>query len=357
MLPEEALTYFDTVVNGEAENIWGQLIQDFEAGQMKREYKGSFQAMLNSPKPRIELYNPRYSFGSIQATRGCPMKCDFCSVHIFNGSAYRPRPVKDVVDEFLLIPQTSVYFVDDNLIGYSKSSTKRIKEICKGIIKADVKKKWFCTTSMNVGQDEELLELMAAAGCKMIFLGIESELIDQLGAVNKTMNIKIGIDNYTKVYDALHKQGIAVLGAFIFGLESDTAESIRNRTDYILNSGIDAVQSTILTPLPGTPLFNRMQKEGRLLYTNFPEDWERYSFTEVVFKPKNMEAKELEEVIQESWKRLYSKKAISRKFMDTLKATRDPDTAKWALGANYQYHNLFLLETEKEGPMTDFMFN
>ena len=340
MLPEEAMQHVDTVVKGEAESIWTQIIEDFEIGQLKKMYSGKLLPLVKSPKPRIDLYNPGYAFGSIQTTRGCPMLCDFCSVHTFNGRAYRPRPVEEVIDEYARIPQQRVYFVDDNLIGYSKKSADRIVEICKGIIDRGIKKDWFCSASMNIGENEEVLHYMAKAGCRMIFLGIESESIDQLEETHKNTNLRIGTDNFQKIYDAIHRHNIAVLGAFIFGLDTDTPETIRRRTDYILNSDIDAIQTTILTPLPGTPLFSRLHEENRLLFTDYPKDWERYSFAEPVHKPKLMEFEEYETVVRESWERLYDLQSLKRRILKTLKLTRNSVAATWAYASNLQYHNL-----------------
>ena len=340
VMPEEAKNFADTIVIGEAESVWEEIINDFENDSLKKTYNGKLKPLVNSPQPRIDLYHPGYEFGSVQTTRGCPMSCDFCSVHTFNGKQYRPRNVKDVVDEFEKIPQEKVYFVDDNFIGYSTSSTERVKEICREIIKRGIKKDWFCSASMNIAEHDDVLKLAAEAGCRLVLLGIESELIDQLEASNKKMNVKIGIDNFSKVYDKLHEHGIAVLGAFIFGLESDTPQTIKNRTQYILNSDIDAMQTTILTPLPGTPLFNRMQKENRLIFNNFPEDWARYDFVEVVFKPKLMSTKELTASMNEAWTTLYKGKGLKRKFISTLKSTKNPISATWSLHSNLHYHNM-----------------
>lgn len=322
MMQDEALVYTDTVVVGEAESVWGNVIEDFENSSLKRIYNGELKPMVNSPQPRIDLYNEGYAFGSIQTTRGCPMRCDFCSVHTFNGSRYRSRSVKDVVD------------------------------ICKEIIKRDIKKDWFCAASMNIADYDDVLKYASEAGCRMIFLGIESELIDQLESTNKKLNVKIGIDNFSKIYDKIHSYGIAVLGAFIYGLDSDTRETIENRAKYIINSSVDEMQSSILTPLPGTPLFERMQQDGRLIHDNFPEDWARYDFTEVVFKPKLMTAKKLKESIYSAWETLYNEKQLKRKFIDALKTTKNAISATWSYNSNLQYHNL-VYEHKKDRAVQD----
>lgn len=340
VMPEEAGEHADVVVIGEAESVWKSVLEDFEHRRLKKQYKGELLPMVNSPQPRIDLYHPGYAFGSVQTTRGCPHSCDFCSVHTFNGRQYRPRPVKDVVDEFEKIPQQRVYFVDDNFIGYSKKSAENVVAICKEIIRRGIKKDWFCAASMNVAEHDEAMKYMAEAGCRMIFLGIESELIDQLESANKKQNIKIGIENFNQVYQKIHQHGMAVLGAFIYGLDTDTPETIDNRSSYILQSDIDTMQASILTPLPGTPLFDRMQKEDRLIYKDFPKDWAHYDFVEVVYKPKLMTAEELTAAVRKTWERLYDEKQLKKKFIKALKSTRNAISATWSYNSNLHYHNL-----------------
>ncbi len=340
VMPEEAEKQADVVVIGEAESVWPSVISDFEKNSLKKRYQGELLPMVESPQPRIDLYHPEYAFGSVQTTRGCPHSCDFCSVHTFNGKQYRPRPVSEVVDEFERIPQQRIYIVDDNFIGYSKKSAQHVVDICKEIIRRGIKKDWFCAASMNVADHDEAMKYMAEAGCRMIFLGIESELIDQLKSANKKQNIKIGVDNFNRVYHKIHSFGMAVLGAFIYGLDTDTAETIANRTTYILESDIDTMQASILTPLPGTPLFERMKAENRLLYTNFPEDWAHYDFVEVVYKPKLMTAEELSDAVRLTWERLYEEKHMKKKFIQALKLTKNAISATWSHNSNIHYHNL-----------------
>ncbi len=347
MLPEEAARYVDAVVIGEAEDIWARVIDDFIHGRLQRFYHAKLPAMANSASPRIDLYHSGYKFGSMQTTRGCPMKCEFCSVHTFNGSKYRLRNVGKSVDDFAAIDKERVYIVDDNFVGYNKAARNHALEFFKGIVERGTQKQWAGSASMNIAEDEELLKWASLSGCKLIFLGIESELIDQLEKANKRVNVRIGVDKYAEVYRMIHHYEIAVMGAFIYGLDNDTPETIYNRTTYMLNAGIDIMQATILTPLPGTLLYKRFMAEGRLLYTNYPEDWERHNYTEVVFKPQKMASDDFQQSVQENWERLYDLKTLKRKFLNTMKITRNPDTAAWAFSSNLHMRNL-VFEGQKE---------
>ncbi len=340
MVPEEAGRYVDVVVTGEVESVWQKLISDFEHGDLKPLYKGELLPFENAIYPARHLFHEKYQFASIQTTRGCPMMCDFCSVHEFNGNKYRERPIEEVLDELETIEHEKIYFVDDNLIGYGKKSERRAISLFKGMIERGIKKQWFCSASMNFADNEEVLELAAKAGCVMVLLGIESERIDQLEETNKKLNIKIGIDHYDEVFRKIHKYGISVLGAFIFGLESDTPETMAHRTEYINNADIDAVQATVLTPLPGTGLFKRMQAAGQIEFNNYPGDWEKYDFVDVVFRHRNMGREVFFKEIRKNWDELYNDHILKKKFLRTLKQTKSPLAAIWSYGSNLQYYNL-----------------
>jgi radical SAM superfamily enzyme YgiQ (UPF0313 family) len=340
MVPDEAQNYVDTIVTGEVESVWKSLIEDFDAGKLEKVYKGELLPFENAVYPARHMFHEKYQFASIQTTRGCPMKCDFCSVHQFNGSRYRERPVEEVLDELETISHDKIYFVDDNLIGYGKRSEKRTIALLQGMIDRGIRKQWFCSASMNFADNEEVLKLAAKAGCVMVLLGIESERIEQLEETNKKLNIKIGIDHYDEVFAKIHKYGISVLGAFIYGLESDTPETMASRTEYINDAAIDAVQATVLTPLPGTGLYKRMSANNKITYNNFPDDWERYDFVDVVFKHNNMSGEEFMHEIRKNWDALYNDKVLKRKFLRTLKQTKSPLAAIWSYGSNLQYYNM-----------------
>jgi radical SAM superfamily enzyme YgiQ (UPF0313 family) len=339
--PEEALQYVDCVVVGEAESVWRRVISDCEAGTMKRVYTGAQQDLKEMPQPRRDLFHPGYLFGSIQTARGCPMDCEFCSVTSFNGRRYRQRPVEDVLDELETIPQDKVFFVDDNIIGYSKEAAERAITLFKGIINRGIKKDWFCQASMNVGSNQDVLTYAAQSGCRIVFLGVEAENIDALHEVNKNVNVKLH-DTYEETFYRINNNGIAVLGSFIYGMDSDTPEALDRRTDYILKSGVDVMQVTYLTPLPGTRLFERLRTEGRLLYTDFPADWDHYDMTEVTHQPRLMSPPELAETMSTSVNRLYSRRSLMRKFFKTVRATKSFTTAMWALTSNKNYRAVAL---------------
>jgi radical SAM superfamily enzyme YgiQ (UPF0313 family) len=205
-----------------------------------------------------------------------------------------------------------------------------------------IKKNWFCQASMNFADNEDVLEYAAESGCRMVFLGVEAENADALERVNKRLNLSKGVNTYEEIFHRINRHGIAVLGAFIYGMDSDTLETLHRRTSYILSSGVDVMQTTYLTPLPGTRLFGRLRDEKRLLYTNFPADWVHYDMTEVTFKPLLMEPQELGQAMQESSRRLYNRRSVWRKLLKTWRSTRNLTTAMWAYSSNKNYRNVAL---------------
>jgi radical SAM superfamily enzyme YgiQ (UPF0313 family) len=268
------------------------------------------------------------------------MDCDFCSVSVFNGRHYRHRPVEEVLDELETIPHKRLFIVDDNIVGYGKRALERALALFKGIVARGIKKEWICQASLNFADDEELLEQAARAGCRVVFIGVEAESVDALAEVNKRTNLRLGVGAYEEAFRRIRRHGMAVLGAFIYGMDSDTPEALRRRTEYIANSAVDIIQITYLTALPGTRLFDRLLKEARLLYTNFPADWERYHMVEATHRPLSMEPHEILDVLREGNHLLYSRRSILRRFLRTWRATGSLTTAMWALRLITGYRNI-----------------
>jgi len=289
MLPDEALQYVDAVVIGEAEQIWGKVVEDFENNRLSGKYLGPrVDLTKNAVRPRRDLIDPRYVFQSIQTSRGCPFDCNFCTVSKYLGKEFRQRSAHDVLDELEKIEGEYLFFLDDNLIGHSRESIKRAKDIFTGMIKLGLNKKWWMQTSIDSTKDEEVLELAAEAGCMFAFIGFETISETTLQGMKKGINLKIGVDNYKKVVSALHYHGIGVVGAFIIGNDHESPSYYRQLAEFLVCSGIDVVQMAILTPLPGTVFMGQMEKEDRLLYANFPADWDKYRLSYVVRQPEGV---------------------------------------------------------------------
>ena len=336
MMPDEALRYADSVVIGEAESVWKKVIEDFECGLLERKYISKIIDIKHLPMPQYKLFNSDYFFGSIQTSRGCPMNCDFCSVSVFNGHQYRLRSINEVIEEMKMIRQKNIFIVDDNLIGAGKENQERSLEFFKAIIKNKIEKNWICQVSINIADNDEVLKYAAKSGCRAMLIGIESEKLDSLKSIHKNQNIKL-ISHYADVFKKINNYGIAVLGAFIYGLDTDTIEDIHNRTEYLLKSEIDIIQITIFTPLPGTHLFNRIYKEDRLIYKKFPEDWIRYSFGSITIKPLKFTIQEFKNVLIKDLGLLFGMKNIIIRFIKTLIRTKKISTAILCLLLNISY--------------------
>jgi radical SAM superfamily enzyme YgiQ (UPF0313 family) len=339
MVPEEAGRYVDTVVVGEAEGAWGKVISDFEAGKMGSLYEGERVKLEGWPRPRHDLFKKAF-FGVVQTARGCPMNCEFCSVTSFNGGQYRQRPIEEVLDELETVSNKFLFFADDNISPRGEEYEERAIALFEGMIKRKIKKWWWCQASLDFAGNERVLAAAARAGCQMVFMGIEAEDRDTLTDLNKKTSLRADPDHFGEAFDRIHKHGIAILGAFIYGTDSDTPEKLRRRTDYIRDCGVDSLQATVLTPLPGTRLFERLEKEGRLAFSDFPADWDHFNVTEVAFEPALMTREELWEEITRNWKITMNRPAIGRRAYRTLRSTGRPVAAGWGLGVNVKYREL-----------------
>ncbi len=343
MVPEEALRYVDSVVIGEAESIWPTVMEDFLHNNLKERYEGIHLDLKNSIVPNREIFSNKYLFGTIQTSRGCPMDCYFCSVSAFNGKRYRQRPYEEVLDELEKMPQRYIFFVDDNILGYGKSAEERAINLFKGMVERKLNKTWFCQASLNFGSNEVVIKWAAKAGCKMVFLGLESADPEELKAMEKKLNLQL---EYERAFKNINKYKIAVLGAFIFGSDAETKESMWRKVKYILENRIDVIQTTTLTPLPGTRLFKDLQQNNRLIHTNFPKDWNLYDMGHLTFRINNMDNEEFLKIHKKCSKKLFSKITLYKKFLKTWLHCRSLQTSMWAYSSNKNYRNVSLSSTE-----------
>ncbi|KAF5030434.1 hypothetical protein DSECCO2_638140 [anaerobic digester metagenome] len=205
-----------------------------------------------------------------------------------------------------------------------------------------MKKLWFGQASINFADDDEVLHWAAKSGCTLILLGIEAETKQALTDMKKRLNLKRGVDSYKIGMKKIHKHGIAVLGAMIFGMESDGKAELLARRDFILQSGMDAIQSSIMTPLPGTGLFYRMKAENKIVLNNFPNDWQHYHFMHATIGTSKMSREELEKTMRDIWWSMYRKDNIRKMMFKTLWRTRNFKAAYWVYGTNHNYGRIVL---------------
>ena len=278
MCLDEVIDRVDSVVTGEAEGIWAQVLEDVRQGRLQRRYEGGLACIEEMRPARHNLLPPRYAFGAIQTTRGCPLNCSFCSVTLFNGASYRQRPVADVVREFQLIPQKRVLLVDDNLVGTRSDHMARAKDLFRAMAAANLGKQWIGQVTINFADDEELLTLAARSGCKGVFIGFETPSAEGLRELGKKFNLVRGRDFRASVA-RIHRHGMLVVGSFIIGLDADQPGIGGRIAETATRYGVDNINALFLTPLPGTQLWDKMAGEKRLAVDDFPQDWQYYTLT------------------------------------------------------------------------------
>jgi radical SAM superfamily enzyme YgiQ (UPF0313 family) len=259
--------------------------------------------------------------GVLFATRGCSCRCDFCTLAVTYGSKQRKRPVAQVAAEYASFPGKVIVFWDENIAG----DPEYAKELFRAI--TPHRKWWSSQASIDVGKDEELLELAARSGCKQLFLGLESVSQASLDAVHKRFNV---VEEYREIIDRVHAHGIAVQAGIVFGFDCDTAAIFSETVAFLEEAGVQNATFNLLTPFPGTPLFRRLEAEGRILTS----DWTRYNGrADVVFQPRHMTCEELLAGFRWANQRFYSLASISRRLR------RSPVGMWWTLPLNLAYRS------------------
>lgn len=304
MLPEEASANADCIVIGEAECIWSEVLEDFIQGRMKKIYKGTWQhSLVNLPKPRLDLLKKDRYFSSslVMASRGCPHDCNYCSVTIFWGKTFRYRPISEVIEEIKSLKDRMIFFADDNLYGNKIYAKKLFREMMP------LKIKWSCQGDSLIANDEELLSLAAESGCRWIFIGIESISEKNLKQMRKSFN---RARHYNESLKKIHQADINIFGSFIFGMDEDDENVFKDTVDFAIDAKLDAANFYILTPLPGTKLFEDMKDSGRLLHTH----WDKYDANHVVFKPIKLTPEQLLEGLIFAYKYFYSLPSIFKRM-------------------------------------------
>ena len=305
-LPDEALAHADSVVIGEAEGVWEDLLSDLEASSLKETYHSpELPKMEGWPLPRRDLFERSIytsGFNSLQATRGCPFDCSYCAVTTFFGAKFRTRPVGEVIDEIKGFDTRHFFFLDDNIVGHPRYA----KELFRALI--PLKRTWGSQAAITIARDPELLELYAKCGGRYAFIGLESLSEKNLKNVSKSWNSPEG---YKEAIRKIHSVGINIIGSFVFGLDDDDRDVFKNTFDFIMDTKMAAAQFHILTPFPGTRLYDELEEQNRIT----DRDWAKYHTGEVVYKPKALTPEELQEGFHWIYRTTYSLKNIAKRCL------------------------------------------
>ena len=350
--PDEAGKHFDSVAIGECDQIWPEIIADAAGGRLKSRYDGGPLAEMTLPgmgrgTQQQSAVNGKYDVGAIQTSRGCPVGCEYCSVTEFNGAPIRRRRIREILDEWNSTKHPFLFVVDDNFFGVGKRHAEWAKELLRALIRHGKRRLWFSQTTINMGDDPEGLALAYRAGCRGMLVGFETFNRESLKDYHKGINGN-NLDRYKELVEGFNRAGIAVFGGFIVGADQDDMETAADTVLTAVKMGIDIVQITNLTPLPGTKMFDRFQREGRLLATNYPEDWERYTFTETIYAPKKMSPRQLDEAIYELRHAAARQSWVVKRALRTLVRTRSLTTALFVYGMNKGWKRMAKIQAPRD---------
>ncbi|HXY20960.1 MAG TPA: radical SAM protein [Gemmatimonadales bacterium] len=329
--PARSLEHADAVVSGEAEETWPELVRDFEAGRLRRTYRAAAPPPIDAlPVPRYDLLDRRTlgRWRPVQATRGCPHICDFCSVTAFFGARQRRRPVDQVVRDVRAAKRHGtryIAFVDDN-IGVDR-------EYCAALWEALVPEKilWMSQCSLHVAERPELLALARRSGCRLLSFGIESVSEESLAAHRKAWNRP---GRYAAAIAAVRRAGIDVSTEMMVGLDGDDAWAFQRTYDFVMDNAISVPRVFVVTPIPGTPLFDRMKREGRLL----GDDFSRVNGGQVIFRPRRLAPEQLQRGYWSLYRRMTSLGSIARRLLRN-RASLGPYLRAFELGVNLHYRS------------------
>ena len=310
-LPDEALEHCSAIIIGEGEPLWPRLLADFERGAMQRIYRSDpagLYDLRDAPVPRFDLLDPeKYNRITVQTSRGCPHKCEFCASSILLTPRYKLKPVAKVIEEIHTIKRVwsrpFIEFADDN----SFVSRPHYKELLRAMIPE--KLRWFTEADIRVAEDDELLGLMRDSGCKQVLIGLESPRRASLAGIETATNWKERqFERYMTAIERIQSRGITVNGCFILGLDGDTPEVFDEVFEFVRQSGLYEVQVTMLTAFPGTPLYRRLKNEGRILHDRA---WDLCTLFDLNLRPRDMSVAELQSGFVNLVKRLYTAEQVS----------------------------------------------
>jgi radical SAM superfamily enzyme YgiQ (UPF0313 family) len=326
-LPDEARTHADAVVIGDAEGVWRDVVRDAAMGVLKATYRSDAQPALEGVVYDRSIFRGlRYpAIAAVQIGRGCRYACDFCSIHAFYGSRVRHRPVAEVAAEIESIGRRNVLIVDDNIFN----DREKAMELFRALVPLRVR--WGCQVSIDITDDAALLDLMARSGCMAALVGFESLDADNLRQMNKAWTLRH--QNALTAIRSFHDRGIMVYGSFIFGYDHDTPDTIKRTVEFAVDARLFLANISPLTPTPGSQLYQRLQREGRLLYDRWWLD-SGYSYGDITYRPSHFTPEELRDCCRDAREAFYGYGSIARRLSNVGVNARTPSHLGLFLSAN-----------------------
>jgi radical SAM superfamily enzyme YgiQ (UPF0313 family) len=330
MIPELALNVVDSIVIGDGEISFLQLLSDYErTGKLEKRYDNQVNDLIGLPVPDFSLLldKPIGDMLPVQAGRGCPHSCTFCSISCLYKGRYITRPVDEVIRDIKVIQSLGFrkfYLIDDNIV----SNPGYLEELCQKI--QPLKMRWSTQCTMNLARNDMLLKKVVASGCEILSLGIESITQGGLDKLNKKW---LQVKDHEELLIKFRKAGIMVSAEMIIGTDSDTEESLKATLDFIMRARIPLLRIYILTPVPGTQMYDDLKKSGRLLHENF----ERYTAAECVHRPENISPEKLTAMYKWLNSKVFSYNGILRRTLLNPQILRHPLRYLFAFGVNLHY--------------------
>jgi radical SAM superfamily enzyme YgiQ (UPF0313 family) len=341
----EAQRHADAVCIGEAEVVWRRILDDFSREQLQPLYDGGLPSLelVGQVHPDREFCREKYGYkySSIVTTKGCPFRCEFCSVPVFQGRQFRERPVEDVWAEMESTNYKGLMLAEDNFYGYSKRANDRARRLFQGMVERRLWKDWFGFSTLATGQDLVMLDAMAKSGCFGFLIGLESNSEDVLKKMVKDVNLRLGVARMADSIKNIHDHGMIVWGSVIFGADGDDRGCFRRMVDYVLENSLDVLTYGISTPLPNTPMHKRLLGEGRIFRAAYPDDWFHYGTDHVTYKLEKMTLEEFIEGMHYVYDHLYTKEALRARFRHSLQVTGNPRTALFAYRVGQDWQRVF----------------
>ncbi|HET9950832.1 MAG TPA: radical SAM protein [Candidatus Eisenbacteria bacterium] len=308
--PEEAAPHADSVVIGEGDRTWPALVEDFRRGTLRPVYRADGLSDLDeTPAPRRDLLRREdYQVPDVvQASKSCPIGCEFCALHAFTGYERRFRTVARVADEVRAMPGSMVLFADDNLYANREFTLELARAM------RPLRKRWVAEATWQIAYDDEVLEAARASGCVGFFIGFDSVNPQQrIAKVPRNRDVDA---LYVEAIRRIQARGMATVAAFVFGLDNDDVDVFERSVDVVRRGGANLVNFSALVPYPGTPIFRRLRDEGRI--TEW--DWSRYVSPNVCFEPRRMSARQLSEGTQWAQREFYSLSGLARTTAETVR--------------------------------------